>query len=77
MNKKRRTQLRTAAEYLARASDIISDVEEEEQDSLDNMPENLSSCDMCAAMEEAVDLLEDALNHINEADEIIDRVIGG
>ena len=62
---------------LGRASDIVSDVMEQEQESLDNMPENLSSSDMCAAMEEAVDLLEDALSHISEANEIIERVVSG
>lgn len=75
MNKRRRSSIKVAANYLDRAIDLIRDAKEEEQDALGNMPENLQSSERCEAMEEAIDNLEDAISSIDEAKDHIDRAI--
>ncbi len=68
MNDKRRKRLSEASALLSRASNIISDVLDEEQDCLDNMPENLQYSDRYESMEAAVDRLNDALSELDSAE---------
>ena len=69
MNDKRRAKLRDAVGYLNMAAKNVGIVHDEEEDSLNNMPESLEGTDRYSEMEDNVDLLEDI------ADDI-DRVIG-
>lgn len=71
MNGRRREKLRRASEYLGFAKELIEKALDEEQDTLDNLPENLSESDRAAKMENAVDSLEDASSGI---DDVIDSV---
>lgn len=71
MNGKRREKLRRASEYLGFAKELIEKALDEEQDTLDNLPENLSESDRAAKMENAVDSLEDASSGI---DDVLDSV---
>lgn len=76
MNDKRRKRLSEASALLSRASDIISDVLDEEQDCLDNMPENLQYSDRYESMEAAVDRLNDALSEIDSAENSLSEARG-
>lgn len=76
MNNKKRQKIKIAQEYLSQASNIISDVLDEEQDCLDNMPENLQSSDRCECMEIAVSKLEEAIESIEQAEESLTEAIG-
>lgn len=67
MNKKRRDRLKTAMLYLEKASDIISEAFEQEQDCMDNMPESLQDSERYEVMEQAADNMEDALSSIDDA----------
>lgn len=71
MNGRRREKLRRASEYLGFAKELIEKALDEEQDTLDNLPENLSESDRAAKMENAVDSLEDASSGI---DDVMDSV---
>ena len=71
MNGRRREKLRKASEYLGFAKELIEKALDEEQDTLDNLPENLSESDRAAKMENAVDSLEDASSGI---DDVMDSV---
>ena len=50
MNYQRRKRLRVACSLLEEASSIVEDVRDEEQDSLDNMPENLQDSERAERM---------------------------
>ena len=56
MNNKRRAILKKSIDTLEIASNYINTVLDEEQDSLDNMPENLESSDRYVKMEDAIQL---------------------
>ena len=76
MNDKRRKRLSEASALLSRASNIISDVLDEEQDCLDNMPENLQYSDRYENMEAAVDRLNDALSELASVEDSLSEVRG-
>lgn len=73
MNRRRRARLQGADSLLSKALEIVDDVREEEQDSVDNCPENLQNSERYAAMEDVVSELEEARDKIQEALEHIDR----
>lgn len=77
MNKQRRTRLSEAHSLLGRAVSIVERAKDEEQDSFDNLPENLQSSERGEIMEEAIDELQTAIDSINDAMEHIDCARSG
>ena len=75
MNNTKRKRLKTAITLIEQANDIISDVAENEQDCLDNMPENLQMSDRYETMENCVSSLEDVVSQLDNAVEGIEGVI--
>lgn len=67
MNKKRREQLGEAEKYLNRANSLVESVCYGEQDAMDNIPDNLQESERYAAMEDAVDDLQEAQSRIGDA----------
>ncbi len=74
MNKNKRAKLKEASDLISKAGSIVEGVMEDEQECLDNMPENLQGSERCSAMEEAIDNMGEALDHIALAEECIDNV---
>lgn len=72
VNKQRRTKLSDANSLLNRAVTIVELVKDEEQDSYDNLPENLQDGERGEAMQEAIDELQIAIDSINDAMNHID-----
>lgn len=73
MNNKRRKKLKEAGALIGNALLIVECVKDEEQGSIDNMPESLQDCERCQSMERSVSELEDAISCISEASDQIDR----
>lgn len=71
MNNIKRDKLKKVCELLNQASNIVSEVLDEEQDCLDNMPENLQYSDRYERMEAAISNLEDGLSSIESAENYI------
>lgn len=69
MNKQRRNKLSEAITHLDSALQIISDVRDDEQDALDNIPENLQTSDRYLEMEEAVDTMDETIDEIGNISE--------
>ena len=76
MNNKRRAILKKSIDTLEIASNYINTVLDEEQDSLDNMPENMQASERYENMENAVDCLEDAESSIDDAISKIEEAMG-
>lgn len=71
MNNTKREKLKKVCELLNQASNIVSEVLDDEQDCLDNMPENLQYSDRYERMEAAISNLEDGLSSIESAENYI------
>lgn len=75
MNKQRRDRLREAIKQLRNASTIVDEVYNKEEDSLDNIPENLQTSERFEKMENAVDNLNEAIERIDEARELVEMAL--
>lgn len=76
MNERRRGSLKRALSMLASASAMIDQAAEEEQESMDNLPDNLQGSAQYEKMEDAVSLLESAIEDIESASERIRDAAG-
>ena len=74
MNKQRRNKLSKAIMHLDSALQIISDVRDDEQEALDNMPENLQTSDRYLEMEEAVDTMDETIVEIGNISERLGEI---
>lgn len=72
MNKQRRLKLSEAHSLLGKAVSIVEQVKDDEQNSFENLPENLQSSERGEVMEEAVNELQMAIDSISDAIEHID-----
>lgn len=77
MNKARRKELNKAMELLAQAREIIEAMQEEEQESFDNMPEGLQVSELGEKIEENAYALEEIAGYIEEQEQALDEVING
>lgn len=67
MNKRRREKLSEANILLDKAASIVERSMEEEEDSLNNLPESLQGSERGEAMEETIDELHMAIDSISDA----------
>lgn len=63
MNNKRREKLRKAIELVERATEIIETCQDEEQDSMDSIPEALQLSERYESMEDAYGALDRARDY--------------
>lgn len=74
MNEKRRKSLRVAIDHLEKASSIVQDCKDEEQEAHDALPEPIQWSERGEKMEEAVSAMEEAISLIDEATEKVNEV---
>lgn len=67
MNNKRRKQISKVIEQIEESKDIITGILDEEQESLDNMPENLLESERAEQSQNAIDALDSAIGNLEEA----------
>lgn len=75
MNRLKRLSLTSAKELLVRAKAIVEKVKDQEEASIDRIPENLQGGDAASTMEDAVASLEEAIEAIETAQEKIDEAM--
>lgn len=73
MNKQRRQKIKEIRQRIENCKNDLRVVLDEEQDYFDNMPENLQGSLRGSDSEEAIDVME---NCIDELDEVINGLIG-
>lgn len=73
MNKKRREEIKSVVARLKVINEDLFDIQSEEQDSFDNIPDNLRDTDKAIDSEEAIDVMDDAIEQIGE---VIDGLTG-
>lgn len=75
LNKAKRQKLTDAVKYVKQALWIIQIVQDGEQDAFDNMPENLQTSYQCEKMESAIDSMDYASDHLEEAVQHMNRAL--
>lgn len=74
MNRCKRSKLKKAMDCLGQAHKLVSEVIDSEQESMDNLPENLQESDMYYSMEDAIDSLETTAASIEDVIDAIDLI---
>lgn len=73
MNNKRRKEISKVIEQIEESRDTITDILNEEQEALDNMPESLIDSERGEQSQNAIDLLDDAISNLEEAIEHLEE----
>lgn len=68
MNKARRKELEKALDLIERGKDMLEDIEAEEQEAFDNMPESLQESERGEHMQEIIDALEEYIGYLDTDD---------
>ena len=74
MNKDRRAKIAKIINEIEAAKEILQSVLSDEQDSFDNMPENLQSSIRAEESEEAIDSMENAIEMLESAVEELGNI---
>lgn len=75
MNEERRKQLRVWSKKQRGLQDELESILWDEQNSYDNIPENLQNSQRAEDSEEAINQMEEAIEHIEEAIDLIDGIV--
>jgi len=73
MNNQRRKEIKAVLDELAALRSRVEDLQNEEQDYFDNMPENLQQSERGEKAEQAASRLEDALTAFDEIEEALNE----
>lgn len=77
MNAKQRKELQGYADSLEEIKCAIEEMQEDETEKLDNMPESLQYSERGESMQDAIDTLEGAAQSIEEAIDYINEILEG
>lgn len=75
MNNNSRKKLKEVLVLKQRIYNVVCDVYDKEQESIDNYPENLHGTEIFENMEESVEKLENLLDVLDEVENIITDII--
>jgi NifU-like protein involved in Fe-S cluster formation len=76
MNRQRRKQLKEAFNLISEARSIIEEVMDDEQGTIDNMPEGLRGGEQCEGFEANVDVMATSIDALDDAVNEIAEVAG-
>ena len=74
MNKTKRKRLKDGISYITKAIHIIESVKDEEEESLNSLPDNLADSNRALEMENNIDIMEEAYGILEEAISIISDI---
>lgn len=67
MNKARRKMLKESILYLSKAMEMIESVRDEEEESLDSLPDSFAGSARATEMEDNIDALEEICENLEES----------
>ena len=74
MNKERRKKLEKAFEKIGEVKDILEEVKDEEQESLENLPDNFRYGERGEEMESYIEMLDEAHGYLSDAESVIEQI---
>lgn len=75
MNDERRKRLQTIHDKLIELGEELTSIQQEEQEAFENLPDSLQGGERGAAMEQAADHLDDAVNAMTEVTDAINEAV--
>lgn len=74
MNRERRKKLEKAFEKIGEVKDILEEVKDEEQESLENLPDNFRYGERGEEMESYIEMLDEAHGYLSDAESVIEQI---
>ncbi len=74
MNRERRKKLGKAFDLVTEAEQIIQDVMEEEQESMENLPDNFRYGDRGDEMQNYIDMMDEVIGYCQDAESVIEQI---
>lgn len=74
MNKVRRKRLENAFDLINQAKDILEEVKDEENESLENLPDSFRYGDRGEEMEGYIEMLDEAYGYLEDANSVIEQI---
>lgn len=74
MNKTRRKAISKIVDQLTAISDELENIQNEEEEAYENLPENLQCSQIADDMSGYIDLLSDATQNINDARDYLEEI---
>ena len=74
MNKERRKRLGKAFDLVTEAEQIIQEVMEEEQESMENLPDNFRYGDRGDEMQNYIDMMDEVIGYCQDAESVIEQI---
>ena len=75
MNKNRRKAIERITDKLMEIQTDVEEIRDEEQEAYDNLPESIQDGERGEEMEGYIELIEDALNSIEEAIDYLNEIL--
>ena len=74
MNKQRRKRLGKAFNLIIEAEEILEEVKQEEDEARENLPDNFRDGDRGQQMQDAIDLIDEAIGYCQDAESVIEQI---
>ena len=74
MNKERRKKLSKVIDKLAEIKEMLEEVKDEEEEAFDNLPDGLQYSEKGQTMEGYIEMIEEAVGHIDDAESVIEEI---
>lgn len=76
MNKQRKSELQDVSAMIGDAMDRLTEIRDEEQEAFDNMPEGLQCSSRGDSMQEAIDMMDEWYEELEDIQGKIDEYTG-
>ena len=77
MNKARRKKIQHALDLLQQATEILAEVNDEEDEAFNNLPESIQESERGAQMEEYMETIDDAINEVDDIKANLEEIVEG
>lgn len=74
MNRERRKKLAVAFEKIGEIKEILEAVKDEEQESLENLPDNFRYGERGEEMESYIEMLDEAYGYLEDAESVVEQI---
>lgn len=74
MNKQRRNRLGEAFDLITEAEQILEEVKQEEDEARENLPDNFRDGDRGQQMQDAIDMIDEAIGYCQDAESVIEQI---
>jgi hypothetical protein len=74
MNKQRRKRLGKAFNLIIEAEEILEEVKQEEDEARENLPDNFRDGDRGQQMQDAIDMIDEAIGYCQDAESVIEQI---